>query len=472
MKLKHILYTLVILAFASCKKDLGNYDYKSPSEPEVVDFTDQTFDALVGDSLILQPYVELDGADPYKDLIYDWEILVEEAPRTDHYTGYPLKMVYNLSPKVRTAKLIITDKRNEMKYFFPFKISGNTQFSRGMTVLSVDAGVTKLSFVKPDSVSILSNLYHSLHGEDLPENPVQLFARPYAYQPGTAEDYWVIAKDPAKSSVIIDGNTMLRKRYFPEQFFSPPATLNTEYFEASKGFATGIINGKLYMAVTTTAPFAPDWGKFANPQSGDYNLSKYFSNASNYYFGFDTQTKGFVSFDGSGTYLGNEYQVEGNAFNPKNIGTTDLLFMQPQEGNTYAFIKNTAGEVEELSFSIDMTNYTSKKIKTYYKRVFKGSSLVNADTKWQRSGVDVFYFTSNDKIYRYNPINEDLRALDAAVGGKKITMLKLNGNGTVLTAGVEGSLIFLDVSVGNNGKLIKTINGIPGAPVDFVSKNL
>ncbi|MCC8408182.1 hypothetical protein LJ707_04520 [Mucilaginibacter sp. UR6-1] len=471
MKFKYIIYTLALTVLAACKKDLGNYNYSPPSEPILVNFTDRTFDALVGDSLILQPYVELDKADLYKDLIFDWEIFVDEEARSDKYTGYPLKIVYNLSPKTRTAKLTVTDKRNQMKYFFPFKIAGNTQFTKGMTVLSVDAGVTKLSFVKPDSVSILSNLYYSLHNENLPANPVQLFAKPYAYQPGTAEDYWVIAKDGEKSSVIIDGNTMLRKRYFPEQFFSPPANIVTERFEASKGFATGIINGKLYLSVTTTAPFAPDWGKFASPQSGDYTLSPYFGNTNNFYFGFDTKTKAFVSFSSTGSYSGTEYQVSGSAFNPKSIGMSNLLFMQPVPGTTYAFFKDDAGEVYELSFSIDMDNYFSSRIiKPYTKKVFKGSALVNADTKWQRSGTDVFYFSSNDKIYRYNPLNEELRLLDANLSGKKISMLKLSGN--TLTAGIDGALVFLDVSVGSNGKHIKTIEGIPGAPVDFVSKNL
>ncbi|MCD8742126.1 hypothetical protein LT679_16060 [Mucilaginibacter roseus] len=471
MKFKYIAYLLLLTVLAACKKDLGNYIYTPPSEPVIVNFTDRTFDALVGDSLILQPYVELDGADPYKDLTFDWEIFVDEAARTDKYTGYPLKIVYNLSPKTRTAKLTVTDKRNQMKYFFPFKIAGNTQFTKGFTVLSVDAGVTKLSFIKPDSASILSNLYFSLHNENLPDNPVQLFAKPYAYQPGTAEDYWVIAKDPQKNSVIIDGNTMLRKRFFADQFFSPPASIVTERFEASKGFATGIINGKLYLSVTTTAPFAPDWGKFSNPQAGDYELSPYFGNTNNYYFGFDIKTKAFVSFSSTGGYSGTEYQVNGDAFNPKNIGMSNLLFMQPVPGTNYAFFKDDAGSVYEISFGIEMDNYFSTRvIKPYAKKIFKGSAMVNGDTKWQRSGTDVFYFSSNDKIYRYNPINEDLRLLDANLSGKKISMLKLSGN--TLTAGVDGELVFLDVSVGANGKLVKTIKGIPGAPVDFVSKNL
>ncbi|GAA4311863.1 hypothetical protein GCM10023149_06960 [Mucilaginibacter gynuensis] len=473
MKCKSILiYILFIISFSSCKKDLGNYNYSPPTEPVVVNFKDNTFDALVGDTLVLQPYVELKGADPIKDLTYDWEIIVEEEARADHYTGYPLILVYNLAPRVRTAKLTITDKRNNIKYFYPFKISGNTRFSKGFTVLSVDGGITKLSFIKPDSVTVISNLYFALHGENLPSKPLQLFARPYPYQPGTAEDYWVISGDKDQQSVIINGSTMLRKRYFKDHFFAPPATIAPEYFEAAKGTATGIINGKLYISITQTAPFAEDWGKFSNPQSGDYVLSPYYSNTNNFYFGFDKKTHAFVSFSNTGNYLGSEYTVNGNKFDPKNLGAGELLFMNAVPGTTYAFYKTEDGTVNELSFSIDMNEYFTKRvISPSYKRVFKGASLINADTKWQRSDVDLFYFTSNDKIYRFNPINEDLRVLPVDFGGKKVSMLKLNGDGTELTAGIEGALILIDVSVGSNFKTIKTINGIPGTPVDVVSKN-
>jgi hypothetical protein len=95
---------------------------------------------------------------------------------------------------------------------------------------------------------------------------------------------------------------------------------------------------------------------------------------------------------------------------------------------------------------------------------------VNADTKWQKSVVNVFYFTSNDKIYRYNPVNEDLVALTATYNGKKVTMIKLSNDGTRLTAGYQGALLTLDVSVGKNGDILQTVTGIPGDVIDQVVK--
>lgn len=472
MKLKStLLYILFALVICSCKKDLGNYKYNAPSEP-VTDFAGSTVNALVGDTLTVRPYVYLQGADPAKDLTFDWDIVVVEEARTDHYTGYPLKIVYNLAPKLRTAKLTITDKRNQLKYFYNFNIQGGTQFSVGTTVLSVQDGVTKLSFVKADNKTVLSDLYFALHNENLPENPVQLFAKPVAYNAGSVEDYWVVCHDPKKNSVIIDGSTMLRKKYFDEQFFNAPATISTDYFEGSMGTPTGVINGKLYLSITSTAPFAPDFGKFSNAQSGQYTLSPFFTRTQVFFFGYDPVAKAFISFDSGGTYMGSDYRVSGIAFDPTKINLGNLLYMQAVPSISYAFFEGAEGDknIYELSFSVDMMDYGNRTVKPIYKRVFKGASLLQADTKWQKSAVDVFYFTSNDKIYRYNPVNEDLRQLDANFGGKKVTMIKLSADGDVLTAGVDGSLMLLDVSVGKNGVVTKTITGIPGAPVDVVTR--
>jgi PKD-like family len=461
------LFILLTVVFTACKKDLGNYHYSPPTEPLVEGLDGSTVDAIVGDSLILRPYVYLAGANPATDLTFDWDIIVVEEARADHYTGYPLKMVYNLKPMLRTAKLTVTDNRNGIKYFYAFSIRGGTKFSIGTTVLSVDQGVTKLSFIRPDS-TVNSNLYYALHNEDLPTHPVQLFSKPLAYQAGTTEDYWVICQDPAKASVIIDGSTMLRKHYFNDQFFSPPSPLLTEAFEGSTGTPTGIINGKLYLSVTSTAPFAPDFGKFSSMQTGDYYLSKYYTRTGNFFFGLNTQTNTFVSFDGGGNYMGADYTVTGNAFDPKNLGAGELLYMQAIPGITYAFFKAADGNLYEYTFSIDMTDYNQRAIKPISKRIFKGAALVEKDTKWARSTVDLFYFTSGDKIYAYNPVNQDLYPLSADFGGKKVTMIQLNREGTQLTAGVEGSILTLDVSVGKNGVITNRVNGIPGSPVDIV----
>jgi hypothetical protein len=471
-----LLLAFVAVFYTSCKKDLGNYTYHPVSEPVIMGITDSTFSALIGDSLIIKPEVTFQGADPVKDLDFEWRILILEDLREAVYTGYPLRMLYNLGTGERSSTLTVTDKRTGLKYKHKFKVAGTTQFSKGTLVLSSQSGVAKLSFVKPDEVTVLADVYQSLNGKSLPSNPVQLYySKPLPFQVLTKEEYWLLCNDPANPSVVVDANTFQRKTDFSAQFFLPPASIVPGYLEPFLGSTqmgtvpTGVINSKLYVGTQSTAPFAPDYGKFGNEQNGDYLLSKHFTHGSSFFFGFDTKAKAFVVFGGDGSYLGSKYLVPPAkpAFDPKNVGMSNLIFMKAGEaGGNYAFFQEVDG-VYELAFNYIM-NSNDKELSPVHKRVFAGSALINADSKWVRNSLNVFYFSSNDKIYRYNPINQDVRVLDAVLGGKKVSMLKISDDENSLTVGVDGAVITLDVAVGKNGNVTKTINGIPGAPVDII----
>lgn len=302
MKLKYIyLLAFIALCYTSCKKDLGNYTYSPPSEPIVEGVKDVNFPALTGDTLIIKPKVSLEGADPLKDLSFEWQIFVLEELKNIVYTGYPLKMLYGLGPGERPGTLIVTDKRNGLIYKFKFKVTGTTQFTTGTVVLSNDAGVSKLSFVKPDN-TVLQNIYQSLNNQSLSANPVQLYySKPLPYQLLSKEEYWVLCSDASKGSTIVDANTLLYKDNFRSQFFLPPPAVSPGYIEPLMGtISNGVINNKLYIGIQSTAPFAPDYGKFANEQNGDYQLSRYFTHGSSFYFGFDNKAKAFVIFGGDG----------------------------------------------------------------------------------------------------------------------------------------------------------------------------
>ena len=472
---KILLLLLFIIALSGCKKDLGNYTYHNITDPTAPDLENKTFPAIEGDSLKLQPIIEYPGGDVSKDLTFSWRITYLEQQTSETYTGYPLKIVYNLPPGIRPVRLTITVKSTGIQYYYNFNISGGTQYSLGTTVLSVQNGVTKLSFVLPDNKTIQSDIYSTLNGETLPANPIQLFAKhsPANYGPLTLQQYWILCNDPTTQSVIVDATTMLKVSVFSQQFLSAPASIIPGHIEDSTGVADGVINGKFYMGTTSTAPFAPDYGKYGNPSPGNYTMSPYFSQTYSWTFGYDETAGAFISFDGGGNYNGADYQVNGSAFDPTNTGLHTLLYMQPVSGTTYAFLKDSQGVINELSFTLALDDYNNRTLSPIYKRPFAGASLVQSDTKWQKSQVDVFYFTSNNLIYRYNPINQSLTPLNNTFGGKKVTMIKLSSDGNTLIAGVDGSIYFLDVSVGKDGSTTTqpTITGIPGTPVDLVIQN-
>ena len=480
MKFKHILILAILVSlYTACKKDLGNYTYHPVSEPLITGVRDSTFSASIGDSLIIKPEITFQGADPMKDLEFEWRILILEETREAVYTGYPLKLLYNLGVGERSSTLTVTDKRNGLKYKYKFKVVGITPFSKGTLVLSSQSGLAKLSFIKPDNSTVLADIYQSLNGKSLPSNPIQLYySKPLPYQVLTKEEYWILCNDPANPSVVADANTFLKKTDFSAQFFLPPPSIVPGYLEPFLGpyqmgtVPTGVINSKLYVGTQSTAPFAPDYGKFGNEQNGDYLLSKYFTHGSSFFFGFDTKAKSFVVFGGDGTYLGPKYLVPtvSPGFDPKNVGMSNLIYMKTSEsGGNYAFFQESDGVVYELGFNYTM-NSNDKEFDPVFKRVFAGSALINAESKWVRNNLNIFYFSSNDKIYRYNPINQDIRQLDAALSGKKVSMLKISDDDNFLTVGVDGAILTLDINVGKNGNITKTINGIPGTPVDIIFK--
>ena len=113
MKFKHILILAILVSlYTACKKDLGNYTYHPVSEPLITGVRDSTFSASIGDSLIIKPEITFQGADPMKDLEFEWRILILEETREAVYTGYPLKLLYNLGVGERSSTLTVTDKRN------------------------------------------------------------------------------------------------------------------------------------------------------------------------------------------------------------------------------------------------------------------------------------------------------------------------------------------------------------------------
>src|SRR5690606_8643637 len=120
-------------------------------------------------------------------------------------------------------------------------------------VLSSQNGDAVLSFVKPDDVTVLADIYQSLNGKTLPANPVQLYySKPLPYQVLTKEEYWVLCSDQTNASVILDAGTLFKKADFSSQFFIPPTSIIPGYLEPFLGnvqmgtLPTGVINGKLY----------------------------------------------------------------------------------------------------------------------------------------------------------------------------------------------------------------------------------
>jgi len=459
IKIFLLLVTGVVVM--SCYDDLGNYTYHEVEDPKVSGLEGQTFVAFLGDSLIIEPHIDhsLMGTE---DLTFEWNIANHVDLRSELYYGPTLRMVFRLKPDKYQARLTISNKSNGMKYFYNFFIEGRTEFSSGTVVLSNDQGVARLSFIKGGS-DLRANLFATLHSEDLPRDPKQIIIVDHYW----LKAYHVITGEENRPGVIIDATSMLRVRNLEDNFFDAPANIHGESLRTvPNGVSTGVFSGKLYCGQWQTCPCSPIFGFYGDAAVGDYELAPQFNFYGSHYLGFDTKKRRFVQFDININYMASDYQVipmsEDEVFDPKDLDVDLLALMNINPETTYAFGKADDGKVYEYKFQ-DVPGVFF--VKGFHE--FVGADLLQEDTKWQASPFEIIYFTSNDKIYRYNPTNEDLRPLDADFGGKKVTMIKLVGD-DLLVAGVEGSLYYLDISTGQNGSVYKVIDNIPGYPVDVV----
>ena len=105
----------------------------------------------------------------------------------------------------------------------------------------------------------------------------------------------------------------------------------------------------------------------------------------------------------------------------------------------YIFGKDPAdGQIYELKFSVKSD---PKTITPIHKKIFSGQDKVDENTLWAFTNPEVFYFSHQDKIYRYNPLNGEIKALEADFKQKNITLLKLKDSDTLI-AGTDGYLCF------------------------------
>jgi hypothetical protein len=464
--MKHYIIAALLIVLTACYKDKGNYDYIDIKPPVISNF-DSTYIAYAGDSLIISPVITL--PEGRTDMTCTWKITIPEEARSADYDGSSLRIVYGLGATRYSALFTVTDNAVGMKYFYNFTIIGRTAFTSGTVVLSEEAGVAKVSFVKPDG-TVQTNIYEGINHEELGTGALQIVPVKNLYYMNVITAYWVVCSGGTHPSVEIDANNMKRLKYLSENFYEPPAVLKPQFFQpVINGTTTAVINDQLYIGSAETAPFATYYGFYGVPVAGSYHLApdllSTYSNSGNYYLGFDAVKKNLVRF-ANGTYFGTDYEQVDSVFNPKNLKMDLIKLAKVSDDEVYVFC-DSVGKKIELKLAVDFLDGQSK-LQTIYKREFPAAALLTAQTRWETSPIGVFYFTSGDKIYRYNPLNKEVKALTTDFGGKTVTMIKLIEDGNKLIAGIDGSILTLDVSTGKFGDILQRTDGIPGKIVDVV----
>ncbi|MGV3766760.1 MAG: PKD-like family lipoprotein [Chitinophagaceae bacterium] len=472
------------VTLAGCYKDKGNYSYNEPETPLVTNL-DTLYKVLVGDSLIIAPEIKMETD---ADLMLTWKISVVSGTgavnRDVLDTGASMRIVFGLEPKTYTGRLTIHNNTNGMKYFHNFKVESSTEFATGTTILTEENGRAQLSFVRPDG-SLQARLFQAVNPDvPMPENPTQLVAAPLWTLPNTVETYWVFGKGGVNTGVQVDANTFIFKKTLADNFFDKPEeAIPGKMFAAHTGILTGIVNGRLYAGSTNTWNLAPVYGMFSSEAVGDYDLSPHIAYVlndnphmpGNPYLGYDKTKKRFIWFVQTGAgpnYMGINYGVAGDAFDPTNVGL-DLIHIQQiaqRSGICFAYGKDAAGDIWELKMDVKLSPGDISAIQVIHKRKFVDQSLITASTTWQATEDQILFLTKGDKIYKYNPINQEIVPLQTNFSGQEVSIIKTLDNGNTLIAGTIGKVYYLDVSTGKMGDIKKTIDNLPGKPIGLVQR--
>jgi hypothetical protein len=380
--------------------------------------------------------------------------------------GASLDMYFTLEAGTYKARLAVKDNENGMKYFYYFTVNAKATFSQGILLLTSNQGKAEISFINKDN-TVLPDIYEHTYGEPLPDGPLQIVPLQHQYMTTLPYlGYWILCSDKKNPGVELDVNTLRRIKYFRENFFNQPeGDLEVQFlYPTPSAVMKGVVNNKLYIGASSTYYISPIYGYFGIPVTGNYTLSPSIIYNDSYVIGYDPVQKGLIYFDGGGTYYGTDYATDGASFDPKSMNI-DVLYMSMVNAGTHYVIgrDKTDQKIYEYKFAF---NPSPRTLSPLSKKEFSGSALVTSNTKWVLTGTEIFYFTSNDKIYRYNPLNAEIKALDTNFEGKKVSFVKLAEDGISLITGTEGNLYFLDINPGKNGNILKQYTGFTGSPVD------
>jgi len=473
MKRLFFYILIIITGFASCTKDKGNYSYHVPPMPVVTNL-DTVYNAVIGDTLFIQPTVTI--SDKSHVLGYQWRVSAGAGNADLIAYGPSLRFIFGLAAARYPAQLTVIDSTNGMKYFFPFIVQGITVYSTGTLILSNDAGVSKLSFALPNG-TVQPDIYKTINGTDLPPNAQQIVGLYNQFiSGGTLFNYWVLCSQGSNPGVEFDPNTLGFVRTLKDNFFSTPTTMTPGFFtnNPSNGTMTGVLNGQIWAGAYQTSPYSPIYDQFSVPASGNYQLipQAIFNPTFPYFLGYEANKKQVVAFTnfGAPAYIGTGYidTVSNPSFDLTNVGLTMLDFEQINSNNCYMFGRAANDSVYELKFGAAFLGIIQ--LSPLYKRAFPRQDLITADTKWASSPVEIFFFSTGAAVYEYNPTNASVKQLTTDFGGKTITMLKASADGNTLMVGINGSILFLDVSTGKYGDIIRRIDNIPGSPVDLYQR--
>lgn len=443
-----ILVMLTIIGFASCKKDLGNYDYQDINEGTITNI-EKSYSLLRGQVLSIKPDIQFtkDNSNDPNKYTYKWFIINPNvAPRKEEViaTTPDLNWTVNL-PSISSDYPFyyeVIDKSTGVKFSKSFKLKVTTNIADGWLVLNDIDGEARLDFFNYNSTDDKFQYYKDILST---HSTLKLVGKPkmvyYMYRRDVFSGVYAksiyVGTDQGTSVINTQDNTFskyanvlsLMTSYYPAPFhvekvraagsvvaymFDSEGIMNFE--DPSAGYAFGQRLNKLSSGETL-------------------NISKFFAEGytllPNYMLMFDVDGKRFIEHksgnQSSSVPVAPKLPVtpENPAglpmFDPGNMGM-NLIFMDSTpaiSGQTYAIFKNSANKVFLARISCNATAFTP----LAYGEVTTAPEMANASSFAIDPQEGYIMYLVGSKVYRFNPFDKTNKMV-VDLGTRTVSLIK------------------------------------------------
>jgi hypothetical protein len=464
-----LIYSLVLVAATiSCKKDLGNYDYKKVDLPLIDASAMQTsYNVEQFGHLTIVP--KIDYAGDAADLSFQWFTYTKslsslsDVPRKLLAETRDLNAAVDIPPGNYFLELIVTDKRNGIKINSQTLLNVLASMETGWLVLHSNNNTSDVDFIASKNLTTvqvdkrIKNLFLTTTG---------------ASMPGEAQMLGYSRRSNSAFNFITVGNAQGIKRMNGFSFanlgtdaelFRRPLTL--------KNFQAHINNGSNELIINNGALQPLTWSVvqdalYSGVFNGDYYLAPYlvFNDFSSYgalvydqkygKFMYTTQVTADLTFQQF------KPSLAGQAFNPANVGKEMLYMDRGFNKHAYAFFKDKTGNGRYL-YILNVTKPDGGDLAEAAYDMTAMPEIQNA-IQFQVGDVgNVALYATDRKIYRFDYSGSGISSVnfDALPAGETITCLRIfkpriNLNSTSAEfAASNNAVVFLATWNGTQGKL-------------------
>jgi len=210
---------LMAVGIVSCAEDKGDYDYAVLNTITINGMEEEYFinqnDTLWVDSLRLDFALKENT-----DIAYEWVV------RSQAGKAEVISTAKNCGGRITQAPgsyfqsyLCVTDLTNDLKYYYPFRLTVNTSYETGLYVLSeAPDGTAKLSMQRRDKehAPLMNDLFELCNPDlgTLGKKPVQLCYCDGMYV--SPKGLLVFCREGDKKISMLNGETLLLDRYWNE----------------------------------------------------------------------------------------------------------------------------------------------------------------------------------------------------------------------------------------------------------------